>query len=488
MTGVRKSLLLSLLDSYIGLVLQLTATVIISRLLTPAEVGVFAIAAVFSALASTFRDFGVAEYLIQERDLTTEKIRAALALNIAISWSMAALLAGAAPLLAAFYRDPGVGHVMTVQAINFLLVPFGAVTQAWFRRELNYRPIVICNVLSSIGAFVVAVALALLGFGYMSLAWSSLAGIVVTALAAAWFRPAGFPLWPSFKGVGQVFQFGKFASAVYIVGQIGKGAPELIIGRARGTADVGIYSRAGGLVEMFNRLLMRPVLQVCMPYFARSNRESGGVVPAYLNSVSLLSAVGWPFLGFLAVVSYAAIRIVYGAQWLAAAPLAQILCLACGIELVFTLSREALLAKGEAARANTLQLQIVALQLLGLCAVFVWGLPGACVGLAAAAAGGAALSQWHLQRGIGLAVGDMLSACKPSLLLLLGAVGPVALLSVWLPPDESNYVHWAVWGTAWVAGSWLVGLRLLRHLLWQEVVGLAARFMGARRAAAERRN
>ena len=71
MTAVRKSLAYTALDSYIGLMLQIASTVIIARVLTPAQVGVFAVAAVFATLASSFRDFGVAEYLIRKRNSPT---------------------------------------------------------------------------------------------------------------------------------------------------------------------------------------------------------------------------------------------------------------------------------------------------------------------------------------------------------------------------------------------------------------------------------
>ena len=76
MNSVRRSVWLTFADSYFGLVLQIASTMIIARILTPQEIGVFAIAAVFSTLASMFRDFGVAEYLIQERELTSDKIAA----------------------------------------------------------------------------------------------------------------------------------------------------------------------------------------------------------------------------------------------------------------------------------------------------------------------------------------------------------------------------------------------------------------------------
>jgi O-antigen/teichoic acid export membrane protein len=196
--------------------------------------------------------------------------------------------------------------------------------------------------------------------------------------------------------------------------------------------------------------------------------------------VSLLTAVGWPFLGCLVVVAWAAIRIVYGPNWMAAVPLAQVLCLAGAIELLFMPSREALLACGEARRANALQLQIVALQVAGLAAVFPFGPAGACWGLAVAALGGAMLSQWHLGRRIGLRVGELLRACGPSAALTALTVAPLAIASGIRPPDETNYIDWAVFGAAAAALSWLAGLWLLRHPLRDELLALWRR-IGRRR-------
>lgn len=468
MNGIRSSLMLSIADSHLGLILQIVSTIILSRLLTPSEVGVFAIAAVFAAIGTAFRDFGVAEYLIQEGELTKDKIRAAFALNITVSWLVALLILLAAPFVASFYREKGVGDVMRVLAMNFVLVPFGAVIHAWFRRELNYRPIVICNLLSSIAAAVASIVLAYRGHGYMSLAWSSLIGIAVVVLATAWYCPKDFPRWPSFKHIGPVFHFSKFASLIYIFAQVGKGAPELIIGRALGAADVGIFSRANGLIEMFQKVLLRPVLLSCLPYFASQVREKGAIASAYTSSVSLLTAVGWPFLAVIAVMAFAAIRIGYGSQWLAAVPLAQVLCLACAIELLYLPSREALLAYGGARRASILQLQIVAMQVLGLLSAIPFGLSGAVWGVVLASICGVALSQWHL-RAVGVNTWRLLRACAASLVLTFSAAGPLAAFAWIYPIDEANFLWWFALGVPVAAIGWLSTLRLQEHALWLEI-------------------
>lgn len=471
MSGIRKTLGLAALDSYLGLTLQIISTVIIARILTPEQTGIFAVAAVFAALASTFRDFGVAEYLIQETELTRDRIRAALALNIAASWGMAAALAGTAFVAGRYYGNPTVTDVMLVQSLNFLLVPFGAVTQAWFRRELNYTPIVTCNLLANLSSFTVSISLAMAGHGPLALAWGSLAGIVVTVVVISFLQPADFPRWPGLREWRRVFDFGKFATGIYIVAQFGKGAPELVLGRVGGLVDVGLFSRARGLVEMFTRLAMRPVMQVCLPYLARADREAGSMSVAYLRGVTYLTAIGWPVVGFMGLAAYAAIRMVYGDQWVSAVPAAQVLCLACCVELPFILSREALLARGEARRASGLQLQLVALQLIGLAAVVPWGMMGVAYGLLAAAVAGLLVAQWHLKKTIGVSFADLGRACLPSAMLSLVVLGPLAAMLWLVPIGEHNYLRYGLIGGSACALLWVFGLRWLRHPLWAELSG-----------------
>lgn len=457
------------------LALQIVSTMVIARVLKPAEIGVFAIAAVFSGLASMFRDFGVAEYMIQERELTTDKIAAALSLNILISWSMAAAMFFGAGPVAQFYNNAGVGTVMHIQALGFVLVPFGAVTMAWFRRELNFQPVLICNVAGNLTAFVTSVGLALAGFGYLSLAWSSVAAIAVTVAISVAYRPAGFPRLPALRGIGPVFHFSKFVTSMWIVGQAGKGAPEMIIGRVLGVVDVAMYSRANGLIEMFNRLVMRSVSVVGMPYFAKSDREDSSVAVAYARTVSYVTALGWPFFAFLAVAAFAAIRIIYGTQWNAAVPVAQVLCLAGALDIVHAMARDALLVRGRAREGNRLQLVLVALQACGILLVVPFGLLGAAWGATAAAAAGMVVAQRFLTRYLELKTADLVRACLPSLYLCAASVGPVALWSLVAGVSSANFLVFGVVGGCVTVACWFVALHALRHPLVDELAPIKRR-------------
>jgi O-antigen/teichoic acid export membrane protein len=473
-SAVRSSLLLSAANSYVGLVLQVAGTAIIARILTPLEAGVFAVASVFAALGSTFRDFGVAEYLIQKKQVEPKDLQACFAVNLAASGLVGLLLLACAPAVGNFYGDPGVGAVMRVQALNFFLIPFGAVTLAWFRREMDFTPIFHASMASSLIQFVVSVGLAVRGHGYMALAWGSFAGVAITVVVAMWHRPKWFPRWPGLAGTSEVVHFGKFASSVFVAGQLSNGAPELTIGKLSGLADAGLYSRAVGVIGMFERLIGQAVAPVCLPYLARGVREQGTVVPSLSLTTTLVTGVGWPFVLFLALSAFPAVRIMYGPQWMAAVPVAQVLCVALAAEMIFRFGNQALFSLGKAREANRLQFIQLGLRLMGLSLVIPFGLMGAAAGLLLAAICGTFASAAALRNAAGYTWRHVWEACRKSLAVAALACAPYAIVVVFWSASEANFVRHFLVGAGLTALAWALAARALDHPVWPEVVRVAA--------------
>ncbi|MBS1139956.1 MAG: polysaccharide biosynthesis protein [Proteobacteria bacterium] len=469
MSSVRRSLLFSLTENYLGMVLQLASSLVIARLLTPTEIGIFAVAAVLSALASTFRDFGVAEYLIQEKNLTRDKIRAAFAANLAVSWLMAAGMFFGSSVVGEFYRQDGVAEVMRVQSISFLLIPFGAVTMAYFRRELNYQPILVAGVFSNVVAFAVAVGGAWLGFSYMSLAWSSLAGVVAMVAVSVFMRPKDFPRWPGLKGIREVVHFGKHASGIYLFGQLGRNAPEAVIGKVLDMASVAFFSRANGLLELFNRTVLRAVTPVCLPYFSQAARAGIPVREGYLKAVALITGIGWPFFVAMGFSAYSVILFIYGDQWMTSVPFAQILCLAAMIELPFYLATEVIIAEGRIDESNRLQFFVQLIRVCSLVLVIPFGLLGASWGLVGGALLGAFVAQLFLLRLIGMHVSQLFRACIPSLRVTLSVAIPEAVLFFSFEQTQSNFLYFLLAFGSMTVVVWLAALKYWRHPFWDEI-------------------
>lgn len=450
------------------MLLQLASSLVIARLLTPGEIGIFAVAAVFAALASTFRDFGVVEYLIQSRELTPGRIRAAFGVNLMVSWFIAAVMFLTSDAVAAFYSQPGVGSVMRVQAFNFVLIPFGALTMAYHRRNMNYRPLFLAGLFSNLTGLVVVLVAVLAGQSYMSMAWSSLAGVIVFVLVSFFHRPAELPRWPALAGIGEVFRFGKHAVSIYLLGQLGKSAPEAIIGRALDMPSVAFFGRADGLVEIFRRAILNTVGKICLPFFSEANRSGKPLHGAYIRAVELLIGIGWPFLLCVGIAAEGLIRFLYGPQWAVSVPLAHILCAAGIIRLPYTLATEAMIAAGRIERSHRLQWlnQIILIACLGL--VFPFGLTGACWGYLLATVLGSLMAHMHLRSVIKLEMAAILRVCLSAGGVALVTSLPLFGLAAFI--DQSANFMWFVP----LAGltsllAWGVALAISRHPLMSEI-------------------
>ena len=129
----RRALVFSFLDRYASLLIAVASSMVIARLLTPAEIGVFSITMVLLMFVSAVRDMGAGQYLIQEKDLTTERLRAVWAVQLGLGLALACLVLLASYPVAIFYDEPRMRDIMLVVALNYAVNPFGAAAAPGFR-------------------------------------------------------------------------------------------------------------------------------------------------------------------------------------------------------------------------------------------------------------------------------------------------------------------------------------------------------------------
>lgn len=465
--SVRGSLALVFVEKYAAMAVGLGATVILARLLTPAEIGAYSVAAVVVSFAHLIRNFGLNQYLIQVPELTADLFATLFTLTLALGWLLGAVVWLLAEPLAAFYASGTVGEVMRVLAIGFLLVPFGAITLTWLRRELRFGPAVAISIVSALANLIVAVSLALAGWGALSLAWGTVASIVVTVLLSVPFRPRHLPWRMSLRGWRQALRFGGWAGAAGVTRELGEAAPDLVIGKLQDMAAVGIFGRAMGAVMLFNRLILSAVRPVTLPAFSRAARAGGDVGHAYADSVAYLSAVALPFFACLALLAEPVVRVLYGPQWGEAVPLVRVLCVWGAASSLLYLSGEALMAVGAVRRYAANHFVAQPLLLVLLIAAAPHGLLPAALAMAAAGLFAFLLSAWHVHHALGLGPRRLLRAIAPAVPLAAAAAAPAALLLHWVP----QWPHALLLGASLAGGAlaWLLALWLTVHPLRAEL-------------------
>ena len=347
MATLRKALLINFAQNYGIIVLQFVASILLARLLSPEEIGIFSVAAALIALAQAVRDFGVGQYIIQERELTPERISAAFSVALLIAVTLAAITAALSGVASDFYREPGIRNVMLVLSINFLLIPFGQITLGYLQREMKFGAIAQVKIGSTVVHFTVSLGLAYSGFSYMSLAYASLANVLASAAIANLHRPKDMPWGIGFGEVQRILSFGSLSVVTNLAGALAKGVSDLVVGRMIDLAAVGLFSRAGGLIEIFNQGVMNALWAVALPHFSKCVREGGDVKGDYLRSAGFITGLAWPFFIVLALLGEPVVLLLYGAGWKECVPLVKWFCLAYWIIAPFYLFVSVLTAIGQ---------------------------------------------------------------------------------------------------------------------------------------------
>src|SRR5208283_1096016 len=98
--------LLTLTSQGATFLIQTVATVVLARLLTPADFGLVAMVTAITGLGQAFADLGLSEATIQRKDISHKQISALFWINVGIGLALTLITAGLAPVLAWFYREP----------------------------------------------------------------------------------------------------------------------------------------------------------------------------------------------------------------------------------------------------------------------------------------------------------------------------------------------------------------------------------------------
>ncbi|MES3020537.1 MAG: oligosaccharide flippase family protein [Pseudomonadota bacterium] len=474
MNGTRGALAYSFVEKYALVLLALAGAMILSRLLTPDEIGVVSVGAVLLGIVHVLRDFGVGQYVVQARRLDRRRLRAVLGVSFLFAWPLAALVAALGWPLARFYGEPRLAPVLQLLALNFVLIPFTAITLPVLRRQLRLGAICAINLAHGVCNFGVAVALAWGGYGFLSLALASVAASVGALCVSLLLRPRELPWLPARAGMRRVIAFGAYATGGTLIDEAGVAAPDLIIGKVIGMDGVGVFSKAVGVLSVFQQAVTSAVSPVVFPLFAAQARDGGDASAAYLRTVSYMTAFAWPFYGFVALMALPLVRLLYGDQWDAAAPLVQVMCLSSALHSLSSMARYLLVATGGVKAQARIDALAVPVRIVLLLAAAPFGLAALAWAVVAGTVYRGALILRGVARHNRIACRRQAGAgWRSAVLAALTSLAPACALLAMAP--SAGQLAAAAGGASLL---WLAGLVLLGHPLRDELT-LARRKLAA---------
>ena len=328
-------------------VLQTASTVVLARLLTPADFGLVAMVTAITGLASAFQDLGLSEATIQRQEINHNQVSTLFWINAAVGLGLTLITAGVAPMLAWFYHEPRLKDIALLLSLTFLFSGLAVQHGALLKRQMRFVSLGIRDVASYALALPIAIILAWKGAGFWAIVSLPLtSSFIQMALSWAMFR--WLPSLPR-RGtnVGPMIVFGGSIATSYLLLNLMRSADNILIGRYLGAGPLGLYSRAYNLVMQPARQLFDPVGSVAIPAFSRLQADPERFARYYLRTINLMTWVSASIFGFLFVAAEPVILLILGNKWRAAVPVFQILAISALGQLLYGSTIWLFVSRGE---------------------------------------------------------------------------------------------------------------------------------------------
>ncbi len=364
---------------------NLVSIAVMARLLTPEDFGLIAMVAAAVGLLSVLKDAGLSMAIVQRETIEEAQVSVLFWVNTALSAALALAAVALAPAVAWFYGEPRLSAVTTALGAGLVLGGLTAQHSALLRRQMRFRAIAAAELGALTLSTIAAIAAALAGFGYWALVVRALATPLLR-LIAIWallpWRP-GRPRRAA--GTGGMLRFGGYLTGFRLVNFAGHNVDDVLVGRFLGSVDLGVYSKAYGLLMLPLRMVNRPLTNVAVPAMSRLQSQPERLRSYYYKGVGLVATLSFPVVAFVAATSESLVLTVLGEQWTAVIDVFRILAIPAFIAATNVATGWVFVSLGHVERQMWAGVANTAVGVIAVAIGLRWGLQGVAWALVASA-------------------------------------------------------------------------------------------------------
>lgn len=309
--------------------LGLVSTLILARLLIPADFGLVAMAAPVVALIELLGALGIDSALIQKRDISRQHLDTAFTLNLIVATTVTAALWLIAPLAAVYFREPRLEAVISWLALGNLVQGFGNPGIIMFRKEIEMAPEVIVLLGKKLSSLLVAATAALLLGNYWALVWGMLlsrfVGVALSYMLSP-FRPR-----LSLTARKELLGFSTWVLVIQILNYLHHRANDLIVGRLLGASQLAFFSIAMDLAATVPGEAMVAISRAAFPTLSKLTGDTERLRMGLRNILAGVAILALPAAFGIAATSELLVMVLLGPRWMTVAELLGPLAISCAV-------------------------------------------------------------------------------------------------------------------------------------------------------------
>lgn len=328
----------------------MASTVVLARLLGPAEFGLFAMVIAITEFARVVMELGLGSATVQREIITHEEVSALFWVNVGIGVILTIIVAGISPVVAWFYKDARLLSVCMAMSIFFL---FGGLTvqhRSLLERQMHFGFLGISYIVSNLIGIFVAIGLAIYGFGIWALVWRELINAAIYA-GSLWLLCGWTPSSPKIsRNSLPSLRFGADISGVSIVQYFTQNLDRVLVGRFCGATPLGFYTKGMQLAMFPIEHIRMTILGVGISPLSALQGQADRYRNYFSRLFSVLSFLYMPLVVFIAIEAEPLTHLLLGERWTGTAPLLRILAIASIVRPVIATCQLVMISCGKTSR------------------------------------------------------------------------------------------------------------------------------------------
>lgn len=328
--------------------LLLLYSMVLARLVTPEEMGIVGLTAVFFAVANQLASAGFGSALIRKLDRADVDFNTMFWFNMAMSFVMGGLLFLLAPWFADFYQQPELLWLTRVSAVMMFLNSSVSVHWTLYRCKRDFKTPAIVNFVAAVAGMPVCLVLAWMGWGVWAIMWHSVFVTLLT-LGIVWsispWKPKCQFSWESFK---ELFSFGGKIAYGGILHVLYLNMRTFIIGKFYSPAQLGLFTRGTHVTQMLPQTITGVLSGIVYPILATIQNDDEKLRQAYRLYIKTSTLViAWICMCLLAM-GEPVVRLLYGETWMGCVIFVQIYALSVVVDHISPININLFMVKGKA--------------------------------------------------------------------------------------------------------------------------------------------
>lgn len=300
-------------------------SIVLARLLLPAEFGLIAMIGIFMGIGATLMNAGLASSLIRTDNPTQEDYSTVFYFNLVGSLLMYILIYFTAPFIATFYKQEILVTIIRWYAIIFIINAFAIIQTTRLTKLLDFKTQMKISIPATILSGIVGVIMAYLGYGV----WSLVVMAITQSLASTiqlWIYSNWMPSWVFNKEKFKYhFKYGYKLTLSGVLDTLFVNVYIIIIGKIFAPAQVGFYQRANTLKQLPVTNIGAILNKVTFPLFAEIKNDDVRLKNVYKKIMQVVLFLVAPLLLIMAALAEPLFRFLFTEKWLPAVPYFQIL-------------------------------------------------------------------------------------------------------------------------------------------------------------------